>query len=325
LVCAVCVWYKKDCYTFPIGTHIVMKDIQKWIVFIIVLIIDCLNVTSFPSEKIVHIYNIPPVDYSKADAVESDITYQLFTNKNISGVYVTKESAPNIVNIDIPTKFVIHGWLSNETTYWYGPYRDECFKKGDYNIIYIDWSKAGSKEFYVSAANCKPIGGYIADFIISAKLKLDKVHIIAHSLGSQVAGFIGKRIYEETGSKLARITCTDPAGPAFENPKVNDTDRVTSADAEFVDVIHTDIGHYGYIEAIGHVDFYPNGGTLQPGCPSYEEDENCSHARSNLYFIESVNSDKFLATPCSSYETCIDRESNNKEKIIFGENVPKTA
>ncbi|GJQ85482.1 hypothetical protein Trydic_g23072, partial [Trypoxylus dichotomus] len=277
------------------------KDIQKWVTVTFVLIIHFSNVNSFLSEKIVHIYNIPPVDYSKADALETDVTYQLFTNKNTSGLYMTKESVANILDIDIPTKFVIHGWLSNETTYWYGPYRDECFKK----------------EFYVSAANSKPVGGYIADFIISAKLKVDNVHIIGHSLGSQVAGFIGKRIYERTGSKIARITCTDPAGPSFEHSEISESNRVTNTDAEFVDVVHTDIGHYGFIKAIGHVDFYPNGGTLQPGCPSYEEDDNCSHARSNLYFIESVNSEKFLATPCVCYENYSCGEADTKEKIVF--------
>lgn len=220
---------------------------------------------------VVHVYDIPPVDFSLADAGKTDVTYQLFTNRSVSGIYITDENVVTL-NPDIPTKILIHGWLSNETTYWYAPYRDECFKKGDYNVIYIDWSKAGSKDFYISAANTKPIGKFIGDFITKTKLRLNNVHIIGHSLGSHVAGFVGKRIFETTGAKVSRITCTDPAGPAFEHPKVNDTERVARSDAEFVDVIHTDIGHYGFIESIGHIDFYPNEGTLQPGCPSYEED-----------------------------------------------------
>jgi len=37
--------------------------------------------------------------------------------------------------------------------------------------------------------------------------------------------------------------------------------------ADLVDVIHTD-SLLGLFTAVGHIDFYPNGGHNQPGCPS---------------------------------------------------------
>ena len=61
----------------------------------------------------------------------------------------------------------------------------------------------------------------------------------------------------------------DPAGPWFP---LNETDtRLDITDADFVDIIHTDSGdltgnELGMQEAIGHIDFYPNGGSVQPGC-----------------------------------------------------------
>jgi hypothetical protein len=44
-------------------------------------------------------------------------------------------------------------------------------------------------------------------------------------------------------------------------------------DADFVDIVHSNmgsllIGHVGCEQNLGHVDFYPNGGAVQPGCPN---------------------------------------------------------
>lgn len=61
----------------------------------------------------------------------------------------------------------------------------------------------------------------------------------------------------------------DPARPDFELPFLrNPKDRLDTGDAKFVDIIHTCAGTAGFVRPIGHVDFYPNGGTFrQPGCP----------------------------------------------------------
>lgn len=54
-----------------------------------------------------------------------------------------------------------------------------------------------------------------------------------------------------------------------------DTGRLSYNDAKFVDVIHTDGGIFGYPWALGHADFFPNGGTpLQPGCVQEETSKN---------------------------------------------------
>ena len=42
--------------------------------------------------------------------------------------------------------------------------------------------------------------------------------------------------------------------------------RLSADDAALVDVIHTNAGKLGEGPAIGHIDFYPNGGKEQPGC-----------------------------------------------------------
>ena len=61
----------------------------------------------------------------------------------------------------------------------------------------------------------------------------------------------------------------DPAAPLFS---IGNTDqRLDTTDAEFVDVIHTHSGYLidtglSFVDPIGHVDFYPNGGRSQVGC-----------------------------------------------------------
>ena len=62
----------------------------------------------------------------------------------------------------------------------------------------------------------------------------------------------------------------DPAGPSFE--ETSEEFHLDKSDANFVDVIHTNgeslvpYGGLGLWKAIGHVDFYPNGGISQRGC-----------------------------------------------------------
>lgn len=60
----------------------------------------------------------------------------------------------------------------------------------------------------------------------------------------------------------------DPAAPGFEIFPVT-LQKLSKENADFVDVIHTAGGTFGYLESLGHVDFYPNDGTApQPGCDS---------------------------------------------------------
>ena len=68
-------------------------------------------------------------------------------------------------------------------------------------------------------------------------------------------------IYDGTG--------LDPAYPDYSMR--NTKDRLDRSDAEFVDVIHTNSGSLftaalSFPQAIGHADFFVNGGHSQPGC-----------------------------------------------------------
>ena len=88
--------------------------------------------------------------------------------------------------------------------------------------------------------------------------------ITGHSLGAQTCGFFGKSYFEFTGGrKLTSIVGLDPAGPIFEE---NDekTQKLYKDDADFVQVIHTDYKFLGHEASMGHIDYYLNGGEVQP-------------------------------------------------------------
>lgn len=57
----------------------------------------------------------------------------------------------------------------------------------------------------------------------------------------------------------------DPAGPLFHI--TSEDDKLDAGDAEFVQVIHTCAGWFGYPYSLGDADYWPNGGSaIQPGC-----------------------------------------------------------
>ncbi|KAG8435842.1 hypothetical protein GDO86_013696 [Hymenochirus boettgeri] len=219
------------------------------------------------------------------------------------------------------TRFVIHGFISNGDDNWLMDMCKTMLKVEDVNCICVDW-RGGSHTLYSQAANnIRVVGAQIANFLMFLNTKygysMSNVHLIGHSLGAHTAGEAGKRM-----PGIARITGLDPAGPFFENtpPEV----RLDPSDAKFVDVIHSDTSPlipkmgYGMGQAVGHVDFYPNGGENMPGCSrnilTRVMDINglwdgsndliaCNHLKSYKYYTESIlNPDGFVGFPSSSYE-----------------------
>ncbi|XP_075224466.1 pancreatic triacylglycerol lipase-like isoform X2 [Lycorma delicatula] len=220
--------------------------------------------------------------------------YENYTVLNLGNVSSIKNSN---FNFSLPTKLLVHGWLSSGSTFFAADLKDAYLNAHDVNVINVDWPAFNL--YTLARLAVKPVALVVAKFIdfLIKDVKVDEssIHLLGHSLGAHVAGIAGKNLKSKS---LPWITGFDPALPLFTDEI---TSRLDSSDADFVDIIHTSGGFLGIYESIGHVDFYPNGGTpIQPGCGF--DIGICSHCRSYEYYIDALeNPIPFLAVPCDSF------------------------
>ncbi|XP_008197948.2 phospholipase A1-like [Tribolium castaneum] len=203
-----------------------------------------------------------------------------------------------------PTILITHGWTDQGTASWIQDMAFLYHKKGNYNVIAVDWSIDADRNYIYSSSATQSVGIIIGAFLIQVSKKVDnffeKVHLIGHSLGAQVVGFAGKYVENSTDSKLDRITGLDAASPLFETPILRPPElRLADTDASFVDLIHTALG-VGYIGAFGTADFYVNGGIIQLNCTDDLTDiASCNHQSSHIYYSETIlERKKYEATKC---------------------------
>ncbi|KYN02692.1 Pancreatic triacylglycerol lipase, partial [Cyphomyrmex costatus] len=244
------------------------------------------------------------VDYSLENA--SAITSQLISSK--------------------PTVIYIHGFTENLEKKSVQTIVQAYLKRNDHNIIAVDYGKLAN-DSYVTVTRNAPRIANVLTMILDKMAKLDfdteKLHVVGHSMGSQIAGYIGRKV----NFKIPRITGLDPAGPLYNFLQPH----LSFSDARFVDIIHTDYGFYGIARTTGTVDFFPNGGErIQPGCQQhpkfYSKDDFCSHQRSWKFYAESlIDESAFLGVQCSSLSHLVSGKCNNNTQIIMGYATPSSA
>jgi pimeloyl-ACP methyl ester carboxylesterase len=205
-------------------------------------------------------------DYRPEDVQLQDVTFYLYT-RSVSNLPLALEDEGGIDITKRSTKFVIHGYIDNHNRSWYHNLTEEYLKKGDFNLIHVDWRRVSHSFYLSSAQNTKIVGKIVGTFIVNHKIPPKKVHLIGHSLGAHVSAFAAQTVKKMTGVKVGRITGLDPAGPGFRNILLTNEDKLDANDADIVDVIHTDGGVLGLYKPLGTFDIYINGGTrIQPDC-----------------------------------------------------------
>ncbi|XP_040279168.1 lipase member I [Bufo bufo] len=220
---------------------------------------------------------------------------------------LNKENATAFSYLDVSRKtiFITHGYRpTGSPPVWLDDIVQKLLAVDDFNIILVDWNRGATTLIYHNAAaktrEVADILKSLIDEMLSQGGSLDSIYMIGVSLGAHISGIVGKMY----NGSIGRITGLDPAGPLFNGKPPEE--RLHYTDAKFVDVVHSDIDALGYRENLGHIDFYPNGGTDQPGCPktilSGSEYFKCDHQRSVFLYISSLTESCSVVTfPCENY------------------------
>ncbi|XP_078046326.1 pancreatic lipase-related protein 2-like [Augochlora pura] len=229
------------------------------------------------------------------------------------------------LNVNVETVFHIHGYGENVDSESVKVIVEAYLKHTKKNIIAIDYRQISNNINYIAdVTRVNAIGSALANafnILVEKGLNPKKIHIIGHSLGSQIAANIATHLK----FRITRITGLDPAGPGFYIES-----HLKSGDAKFVDIIHTDKLFYGSAYNSGDVDFLPNyGHRLQPGClPDIPltPGDYCSHHRVCWLYAESVKNPKgFLGVECAGDLEFSLGLCNQTNVIPMGAGTPTTA
>jgi len=195
----------------------------------------------------------------------------------------------------------------------------------DSNVWMVDWPLLAKGPCYpIAASNLKHVGQCTANMIKHIKkVGAEDIHVIGFSLGAHAAASAAFNLKPYI---LPRVTGLDPAMPLFT--LADKEHKISPDDAHFVDIVHTNALVQGLIEPLGHVDFYMNGGSAQPGCEGTPFARyNCDHHRAPVYFAESITSKAgFWGWRCPSYVSYLINHCPQGElNVLMGEYVSKNA
>nr|KAF6474667.1 lipase H [Rousettus aegyptiacus] len=251
-----------------------------------------------------------------------NVKLRLYTRRNWTCAQTVSSTVLGNLNVTKKTTFIVHGYRpTGSPPVWMGGLVEGLLSVEDMNVVVVDWIRGATTIIYTYASDktgevAKILKKFI-DKMLEEGASLDNIYMIGVSLGAHISGFVGKMF----DGQLGRITGLDPAGPLFNGrpPK----DRLDPRDAQFVDVIHSDTDALGYKEPLGNIDFYPNGGTDQPGCPQTIfaglQYFKCDHQRSVYLYLSSLRENCTLtAYPCDSYRDyrngkCVNCSTPQKE------------
>ncbi|XP_076272392.1 pancreatic triacylglycerol lipase-like [Rhynchophorus ferrugineus] len=253
------------------------------------------------------------------DFQESNVYFYVYTKLSPLGTKLDYDESNRLSSVlgfstNVPTVFIIHGWMNS---YQSGVNTDiitPLLAYDNVNIISVDWSSYSFLLYTLARLNVpnvgKTVGYFIESMLSNYDYSADDIVVVGHSLGAHVAGIAGKKL----NGTLGVIVGLDPAGPLFFESDTSG--RLNVGDAQYVEAIHTDGSLFGVNYDVGNIDFWPNGGYVQPDCIVLLS--TCSHMKSYLYFAESLSNDQFYARQCDSYSDYTGGECADNTVTLMG-------
>ncbi|XP_017491915.1 PREDICTED: pancreatic triacylglycerol lipase-like [Rhagoletis zephyria] len=238
-----------------------------------------------------------------SECPNKNVTFWLYTNATANEPLLLDPL--NLKQTDFPTrrpvKILIHGYTGHRDFAPNTHIRPVLLQHEDVYVISPDYGPLVRAPCYTQAVKNLPLASrclaqLINNLVAQGIVQNEDIHVIGFSLGAQVAGQTANYVQK----KLTRITGLDPAKPLFIT--VGNDRKLSKDDADFVDVIHTDIMGRGMMQPMGHVDFYPNFGYVQPGCQAEAEPGSCNHERAPRFYAESINpKHEFWSSRCANW------------------------
>lgn len=228
--------------------------------------------------------------------ITSTTKYFLHTRKFPQGVSIVVDDGDRLFragfNASHPVRITIHGWLGGQTSDVNAV--QEYLKLGEFNHIVVDWSVDANTIHYPAARNQMPVIAkevvQLVNFLVKMGSSYAKIYAIGHSLGAHMAALVGKYLKQ---GEIEACICLDPPSFLFSP----EDDQVTRDACKYVEVMHT--SKLGIASAIGDSDYYPNGGSSQPGC-GLNLAHKCAHSRGPKLFKEALATGRgFMGQTCN--------------------------
>lgn len=146
---------------FNIGTCLFFAQLSIcykliFLYFFNVFSIDAANFFVFSKTKQKHV---------SSKAHSGSIKFFLYQKESTTPVIVAKSNATRLINLNLETFIIIHGWTDNGTLPWIIECARKLHEVGEFNVIAADWSYLASGNLFTAALNIKTVGYRIRHFI----------------------------------------------------------------------------------------------------------------------------------------------------------------